>query len=193
MTTLNFVNVNPADLFNAKRVKITDSSEKAVETFVSKIDLELPEDIRNTLKTMILLSRTKGEKLKMTALKVTVKYLNEKLGLDKCQVFMKAFKDNGNSSLVYEVLNSDIADILKDIIEDYNLTESNISENYFNKLSYYTIISNFLKGKLNRCATCGKWTPVTYCSPECVHYDDLSDLDMTSISEEDFKENHSIS
>ena len=190
---LNFVNVNPVDLFNAKRVKITDSSEKATETFVSKIDLKLPEDIRNTLKTMILLNRTKGEKLKMTALKVTVKYLNEKLGLDKCQVFMSAFKNNGNSSLVYEVLNSDIADILKDIIEDYNLTESNISENYFNKLSYYTIISNFLKGKLNRCATCGKWTPVTYCSPECVHYDDLSDLDMTHISEEDFKENHSIS
>ena len=190
---LNFVNVNPVDLFNAKRVKITDSSEKATETFVSKIDLKLPEDIRNTLKTMILLNRTKGEKLKMTALKVTVKYLNEKLGLDKCQVFMSAFKNNGNSSLVYEVLNSDIADILKDIIEDYNLTENNISENYFNKLSYYTIISNFLKGKLNRCATCGKWTPVTYCSPECVHYDDLSDLDMTHISEEDFKENHSIS
>ena len=38
---LNFVNVNPADLFNAKRVKITDGSEKAVETFVSKIDLKL--------------------------------------------------------------------------------------------------------------------------------------------------------
>ena len=190
---LNFVNVNPVDLFNAKRVKITESAEKASETFVSKIDLELPDDIRNTLKTMILLSRTKGEKLKMTALKVTVKYLNEKLGLDKCQVFMSAFKNNGNSSLVYEVLNSDIADVLKDIIEDYNLTESNISENYFNKLSYYTIISNFLKGKLNKCATCGKWTPVTYCSPECVHYDDLSDLDMTSISEEEFKENHSIS
>lgn len=192
MTTLNFVNVNPADLFNAKRVKITDSAEKASETFVSKIDLELPDDIRNTLKTMILLNRNKGEKLKMTALKVTVKYLNEKLGLDKNQVFMSAFKNNCNSSLVYEVLNSDIADILKDIIEDYNLTESNISENYFNKLSYYTIISNFLKGKLNRCATCGKWTPVTYCSPECVHYDDLSDLDMTNISEEEFKENHSI-
>lgn len=192
MTTLNFVNVNPADLFNAKRVKITESAEKASETFVSKIDLELPDDIRNTLKTMILLNRNKGEKLKMSALKVTVKYLNEKLGLDKCQVFMSAFKNNGNSSLVYEVLNSDIADILKDIIEDYNLTENNISENYFNKLSYYTIISNFLKGKLNRCATCGKWTPVTYCSPECVHYDDLSDLDMTHISEEEFKENHSI-
>lgn len=189
---LNFVNVNPADLFNAKRVKITESAEKASETFVSKIDLELPDDIRNTLKTMILLNRNKGEKLKMSALKVTVKYLNEKLGLDKCQVFMSAFKNNGNSSLVYEVLNSDIADILKDIIEDYNLTENNISENYFNKLSYYTIISNFLKGKLNRCATCGKWTPVTYCSPECVHYDDLSDLDMTHISEEEFKENHSI-
>ena len=189
---LNFVNVNPADLFNAKRVKITESAEKATETFVSKIDLKLPEDIRNTLKTMILLSRTKGHKLKMTALKVTVKYLNEKLGLDKCQVFMSAFKNNGNSSLVYEVLNSDIADILKDIIEDYNLTENNISENYFNKLSYYTIISNFLKGKLNKCATCGKWTPVTYCSPECVHYDDLSDLDMTNITEEEFKENHSI-
>ena len=189
---LNFVNVNPADLFNAKRVKITDGSEKASETFVSKIDLKLTEDIRNTLKTMILLNRNKGEKLKMTALKVTVKYLNEKLGLDKCQVFMSAFKNNGNSSLVYEVLNSDIADILKDIIEDYNLTENNISENYFSKLSYYTIISNFLKGKLNRCATCGKWTPVTYCSPECVHYDDLSDLDMTNITEEEFKENHSI-
>ena len=192
MTTLNFVNVNPSDLTNAKRVKITESAEKASETFVSKIDLELPDDIRNTLKTMILLNRNKGEKLKMTALKVTVKYLNEKLGLDKNQVFMKAFKNNCNSSLVYEVLNSDIADILKDIIEDYNLTENNISENYFNKLSYYTIISNFLKGKLNRCATCGKWTPVTYCSPECVHYDDLSDLDMTNISEEEFKENHSI-
>lgn len=192
MNTLNFVNVNPADLFNAKRVKITESAEKASETFVSKIDLELPDDIRNTLKTMILLNRNKGEKLKMTALKVTVKYLNEKLGLDKNQVFMSAFKNNCNSSLVYEVLNSDIADILKDIIEDYNLTENNISENYFNKLSYYTIISNFLKGKLNRCATCGKWTPVTYCSPECVHYDDLSDLDMTHISEEEFKENHSI-
>ena len=192
MTTLNFVNVNPADLFNAKRVKITDSAEKASETFVSKIDLELPDDIRNTLKTMILFNRNKGEKLKMTALKVTVKYLNEKLGLDKNQVFMSAFKNNCNSSLVYEVLNSDIADILKDIIADYNLTESNISENYFNKLSYYTIISNFLKGKLNRCATCGKWTPVTYCSPECVHYDDLSDLDMTNITEEEFKENHSI-
>ena len=192
MTTLNFVNVNPSDLSKAKRVKITKTAEKASETFVSKIDLKLPDDIRNTLKTMILLNRNKGEKLKMTALKVTVKYLNEKLGLDKCQVFMKAFKNNSNSSLVYEVLNSDIADILKDIIEDYNLTENNISENYFNKLSYYTIISNFLKGKLNRCATCGKWTPVTYCSPECVHYDDLSDLDMTKNSEEEFKENHSI-
>ena len=192
MTTLNFVNVNPSDLSKAKRVKITKTAEKASETFVSKIDLKLPDDIRNTLKTMILLNRNKGEKLKMTALKVTVKYLNEKLGLDKCQVFMKAFKNNSNSSLVYEVLNSDIADILKDIIEDYNLTENNISENYFNKLSYYTIISNFLKGKLNRCATCGKWTPVTYCSPECVHYDDLSDLDMTKITEEEFKQNHSI-
>lgn len=189
---LNFVNVNPADLFNAKRVKITDSSEKAVETFVSKIDLKLTEDVRDTLKTMILLNRNKGEKFKMTALKVTVKYLNEKLGLDKYQVFMKAVKNNSNSSLVYEVLNSEIADILKDIIKDYNLTENNISVNYFNKLSYYTIISNFLKGKLNRCATCGKWTPVTYCSPECAHFDDLSDLDTTKISEEDFKENHSI-
>ena len=63
MTTLNFVNVNPSDLTNAKRVKITESAEKASETFVSKIDLELPDDIRNTLKTMILLNRNKGEKL----------------------------------------------------------------------------------------------------------------------------------
>ena len=80
---LNFVNVNPADLVNAKRVKITDGSEKAAETFVSKIDLKLTEDVRNTLKTMILLNRNKGEKFQMTALKVTVKYFNENLDFDK--------------------------------------------------------------------------------------------------------------
>ena len=192
MTTLNFVNVNPSDLSNAKRVKITTGAEKAVESIVSNIDLDISNDLLNTLKTMILLNRNKSEKIKLTALKVALKFLTKKTDLDERTIFMKMIKNIVNSSLVYETLNSDIGYILKDIIKDYSVIEENISENYFEKVSYYTIISEFLKGKLHECKTCGKWTPVTFCSPECAHYDDLSDLDMSSISEEEFKENHCI-
>ena len=188
---LNFVNVNPADLFNAKRVKITESVEKAVEKIISNSDLNLSSETRNTLKMMILLSRNKNEKIKLTALRVAVKFLS-KLGYSKSEILMKISKKNCNSSLVFDVLQSDIADVLNGIINEYSVVKDNISVNYLEKVSYYTILAEFLKGKLNRCATCGKWTPVTYCSPECVHYDDLSDLDTTNISEEEFKENHSI-
>lgn len=192
MTTLNFVNVNPSDLSNAKRVKITASAEKTVEKIISNSDLNLSSETRNTLKMMILLNRNKNEKIKLTALRVSLKFLTKKTDLDERTIFMKMIKNIVNSSLVYEILNSDIGYILKDIIKDYSVIKENISVNYFEKISYYTILSEFLKGKLHECKTCGKWTPVTYCSVECVHYDDLSDLDDTSITEEELKQNHSI-
>ena len=191
MTTLNFVNVNPSDLTHAKRVKITKGAEDTVETFISKTDLKLTPELKNTLKTMILLNRTKGEKIKLTSLKVTVKYL-AKLGLPENSVFMKAVKNIANSALVLEVMNSDLSDLLKEIIGNYGVVESNISKNYYAKVSYYTIIAEFLKGKLNKCETCGKWTPVRFCSNECVHYDDLSDLKDTEISETEFENNHGL-
>lgn len=191
MTTLNFVNVNPSDLTHAKRVKITKGAEDSVETFISKTDLKLTPELKNTLKTMILLNRTKGEKIKLTALKVTVKHL-AKLGLPENFVFMKAVKNIANSALVLEVMNSDLAGLLKEIIGNYGVVESNISKNYYAKVSYYTIIAEFLKGKLNKCETCGKWTPVRFCSNECVHYDDLSDLKDTEISETEFEHNHGL-
>ena len=191
MNTLNFVNVNPSVLSKAKRVKITASAEKAVEKIISNSDLNLSSETRNTLKMMILLSRNKNEKIKLTALRVAVKFLY-KLGYSKSEIFMKIFKKNGNSSLVFDVLHSEIADVLNGIINKYSVVKDNISVNYFEKVSYYTILAEFLKGKLQTCKTCGKWTPVTYCSVECVHYDDLSDLDNTSITEEELKQNHGI-
>ena len=191
MTTLNFVNVNPSDLSNAKRVKITESAEKTVEKIISNSDLNLSSETRNTLKMMILLNRNKNEKIKLTALRVAVKFLS-KLGYSKSEIFMKISKKNCNSSVVFDVLQSDIADVLNGIINEYSVVKENISVNYFKNVSYYTILAEFLKGKLHKCKTCGKWTPVTYCSVECVHYDDLSDLNDTSISEEEFKQNHSI-
>lgn len=192
MTTLNFVNVNPSDLTHAKRVKITKGAEDSVESFISKIDLKLTPELKNSLKTMILLNRTKGEKIKLTALKVTVKYLTKRFGLSENFVFMNVVKNIANSALVLEVMNSDLSDLLKEIIGNYGVVESNISKNYYAKVSYYTIIAEFLKGKLNKCETCGKWTPVRFCSNECVHYDDLSDLKDTEISETDFEHNHSL-
>lgn len=121
MNTLNFVNVNPKDLFNAKRVKITTGAEKAVESIVSNIDLDISDDLLKTLKTMILLNRNKNEKIKLTALKVALKFLTKKTDLDERTIFMKMIKNIVNSSLVYETLNSDIGYILKDIIKDYNV------------------------------------------------------------------------
>ena len=191
MNTLNFVNVNPSVLSKAKRVKITASAEKAVEKIISNSDLNLSSETRNTLKMMILLSRNKNEKIKLTALRVAVKFLS-KLGYSKSEILMKICKKNCNSSLVFDVLQSDIADVLNGIINEYSVVKDNISVNYLEKISYYTILAEFLKGKLHQCKTCGKWTPVTYCSVECVHYDDLSDLNDTSITEEDFKHNHNI-
>ena len=94
--------------------------------------------------------------------------------------------------MVFDALHSDIADVLNGIINEYSVVKGNISENYFKNVSYYSILATFFKGRLHRCKTCGKWTPVTYCSVECVHYDDLSDLDNTSITEEEFKQNHGI-
>lgn len=191
MTTLNFVNVNPSDLSKAKRVKITASAEKAVEKIISNSDLNLSSETRNTLKIMILLNRNKNEKIKLTALRVAVKFLS-KLGYSKSEILMKISKKNCNSSLVFDVLQSGIADVLNGIINEYSVVKGNISVNYFKNVSYYTILATFLKGKLHRCKTCGKWTPETYCSVECVHYDDLSDLNDTSITEEEFKHNHDI-
>ena len=191
MNTLNFVNVNPSVLSKAKRVKITASAEKAVEKIISNSDLNLSSETRNTLKMMILLSRNKNEKIKLTALRVAVKFLS-KLGYSKSEILMKICKKNCNSSLVFDVLQSDIADVLNGIINEYSVVKDNISVNYLEKISYYTILAEFLKGKLHQCKTCGKWTPVTYCSVECVHYDDLSDLNDTSITEEELKQNHSI-
>lgn len=188
---LNFVNVNPSVLSKGKRVKITPSAEKAVEKIISNSDLNLSSETRNTLKMMILLSRNKNEKIKLTALRVAVKFLS-KLGYSKSEILMKICKKNCNSSVVFDVLHSDIADVLNGIINEYSVVKDNISVNYFKAVSYYTILASFLKGQLHRCKTCGKWTLVTYCSPECVHYDDLSDLDNTSITEEEFKQNHGI-
>ena len=186
---LNFVNVNPSVLSKAKRVKITASAEKTVEKIISNSDLNLSSETRNTLKMMILLSRNKNEKIKLTALRVAVKFLS-KLGYSKSEIFMKISKKNCNSSVVFDVLQSDIADVLNGIINEYSVVKDNISVNYLEKISYYTILAEFLKGKLHQCKTCGKWTPVTYCSVECVHYDDLSDLNDTSITEEELKQNH---
>ena len=191
MTTLNFVNVNPSDLSKAKRVKITAPVEKTVERIISNADLNLSSETRNTLKMMILLNRNKNEKIKVTALRVAVKFLS-KLGYSKSEILMKFLKKNGNSSVVFDALHSDIADVLNGIINEYAVVKDNISVNYFKNVSYYSILATFFKGRLNRCKTCGKWTPVTYCSVECVHYDDLSDLDNTSITEEEFKKNHGI-
>ena len=191
MTTLNFVNVNPLVLSKAKRVKITAPVEKTVEKIISNANLNLSSETRNTLKMMILLSRNKNEKIKVTALRVAVKFLS-KLGYSKSEILMKFLKKNGNSSVVFDALHSDIADVLNGIINEYAVVKDNISVNYFKNVSYYSILATFFKGRLNRCKTCGKWTPVTYCSVECVHYDDLSDLDNTSITEEEFKKNHDI-
>ena len=191
MNTLNYVNVNPSVLSKAKRVKITASAEKAVEKIILNSDLNLSSETRNTLKMMILLSRNKNEKIKLTALRVAVKFLS-KLGYSKSEILMKICKKNCNSSLVFDVLQSDIADVLNGIINEYSVVKDNISVNYLEKISYYTILAEFLKGKLHQCKTCGKWTPVTYCSVECVHYDDLSDLNDTSITEEELKQNHGI-
>ena len=191
MNTLNFVNVNPSVLSKAKRVKITAPVEKAVEKIILNSDLNLSSETRNTLKMMILLSRNKNEKIKLTALRVAVKFLS-KLGYSKSEILMKICKKNCNSSLVFDVLQSDIADVLNGIINEYSVVKDNISVNYLEKISYYTILAEFLKGKLHQCKTCGKWTPVTYCSVECVHYDDLSDLNDTSIAEEELKQNHGI-
>lgn len=176
--TFDFVNVNPSDLTNAKRVKITKGAENIVETFVSNIDLNLTPEEKNTLKTMILLNRNKDEKIKLTALKVAIKYLSKHFDFKEGFVFMKVVKKSVNSALVLEVMNSDIAYILKEIIKIHKVVEDNISKNYYAKVSYYTIIAEFLKGKLHECETCGKWTPVRFCSNECVHFDDLSDLDI---------------
>lgn len=191
MTTLNFVNVNPLVLSKAKRVKITAPVEKTVERIISNADLNLSSETRNTLKMMILLNRNKNEKIKVTALRVAVKFLS-KLGYSKSEILMKFLKKNGNSSVVFDALHSDIADVLNGIINEYSVVKGNISENYFKNVSYYSILATFFKGRLHRCKTCGKWTPVTYCSVECVHYDDLSDLDNTAITEEEFKQNHGI-
>ena len=188
---LNFVNVNPLVLSKAKRVKITVPVEKTVERIISNSDLNLSSETRNTLKMMILLNRNKNEKIKLTALRVAVKFLS-KLGYSKSEIFMKICKKNCNSSVVFDVLQSDIADVLNGIINEYSVVKGNISENYFKNVSYYSILATFFKGRLHRCKTCGKWTPVTYCSVECVHYDDLSDLDNTVITEEEFKQNHGI-
>ena len=188
---LNFVNVNPLVLSKAKRVKITVPVEKTVERIISNSDLNLSSETRNTLKMMILLNRNKNEKIKLTALRVAVKFLS-KLGYSKSEIFMKICKKNCNSSVVFDVLQSDIADVLNGIINEYSVVKDNISVNYFKNVSYYSILATFFKGRLHRCKTCGKWTPVTYCSVECVHYDDLSDLDNTVITEEEFKQNHGI-
>ena len=53
MNTLNFVNVNPSDLTHAKRVKITKGAENSVESFISKIDLELTPELKNSLKKVL--------------------------------------------------------------------------------------------------------------------------------------------
>ena len=87
MTTLNFVNVNPLVLSKAKRVKITAPVEKTVERIISNADLNLSSETRNTLKIMILLNRNKNEKIKVTALRVAVKFLS-KLGYSKLEILM---------------------------------------------------------------------------------------------------------
>lgn len=88
--------------------------------------------------------------------------------MDELQALKCIFRRYGNTSLLQKFMHCEkYRDVFQELINDNQLTEDNISEKYFNSVSYYTILVHFLKGRLNKCVVCGKWTLNTCCSIAC--------------------------
>ena len=187
MNTFNeSVLVNPSDLANAKRVRITSSNRNVIEKFINNLDITLKESDKNTLAQMILLNKSKKEKLKTTGIRIAMKFLVDRHIVDtKEKALFITFKKNGNVAVLVDLLNSPEKDFVNSVFKNANFVPENISQSFVEHVNMWAIKSLFLKGAMHPCARCGKYTLLKYCSVQCVHYDDLSDIQDTSISVND--------
>lgn len=191
MNTFNeSVLVNPSNLANAKRVRITQSNINAIAKFIANCDITLKESDKNILAQMILLNKNKKEKLKTTAIRITMKFLVDKHIVDtKKDALFISFKKNGNVAVLIDLLNSTEKDFINDVFKNAALVPENISKAFIKQVNMWAIKSLFLKGLMHPCERCGKYTPLRYCSVQCVHYDDLSDIKLdASISVDEMLE-----
>ena len=188
MNTFNeSVLVNPSDLFNSKRVRITQSHRNTIAKFIDNFDITLKESDKNTLAEMILLNKSKKEKLKTTGIRIAMKFLVDRHIVDtKEKALFVSYKKNGNVAVLIDLLNSPEKDFINDVFKNADFVPENISQSFVEHVNIWAIKSLFLKGAMHPCARCGKYTLLKYCSVQCVHYDDLSDLKLdTSIDVND--------
>lgn len=192
MNTFNeSVLVNPSDLTNTKRVRITTSNRNVIEKFINNLDITLKESDKNTLTQMILLNKSKKEKLKTTGIRIAMKFLVDRHIVDtKEKALFITFKKNGNVAVLVDLLNSPEKDFVNCVFKNANFVPENISQSFVEHVNMWAIKSLFLKGAMHPCARCGKYTLLKYCSVQCVHYDDLSDIQDTSISVNDLLKNN---
>lgn len=98
----------------------------------------------------------------------TYDYLTENKNLSPLEAFKGIFKYYGNVNLLQKFIGCEkYKHSIEQIVEDNNVKKENISEKHFNSVGYQTILTQFLKGKLNKCQICGKYTLNTYCSIAC--------------------------
>ena len=178
MNTFNeSVLVNPSNLANAKRVRITQSNRNTIDKFIDNFDITLKESDKNTLAQMILLNKSKNEKLKTTGIRIAMKFLVDRHIVDtKEKALFISFKKNGNVAVLVDLMNSPEKDFINNVFKNANFVPENISQSFVEHVNMWAIKSLFLKGAMHPCARCGKYTLLKYCSVQCVHYDDLSDL-----------------
>lgn len=194
MNTFNeSVLVNPSDLSKSKRVRITQSQRNTVAKFIDNFDITLKESDKNTLAQMILLNKSKKEKLKTTGIRIAMKFLVDRHIVDtKEKALFVSFKKNGNVAVLVDLLNSPEKDFINDIFKNANFVPENISQSFAQQVNKWALKALFLKGAMHPCARCGKYTilKLKYCSVQCVHYDDLSDLKLdTSVDVNDILDN----
>lgn len=180
MNTFNeSVLVNPSDLANTKRVKITQANRNAIAKFIDNLDITLKESDKNILAQMILLNKNKKEKLKTTGIRIAMKFLVDRHIVDtKEKALFITFKKNGNVAVLVDLLNSPEKDFVNCVFKNANFVPENISQSFVEHVNMWAIKSLFLKGAMHPCARCGKYTLLKYCSVQCVHYDDLSDIPL---------------
>lgn len=95
-------------------------------------------------------------------------YQVQELNYQPLESIHNIFKYYGNVNLLMKWLSiPEYKNILEKIFKDNNVNKDNISESHFNSVGYYTILTQFLKGKLHPCKVCGKYTLNTYCSIKC--------------------------
>lgn len=129
-----------------------------------KNNLNLTDDYINYMFEHIEKSTDGKKKIMFT----TYDYLIENLNYTPYQALSGIFKYYGNVNLLQKFINCEkYKDTINKVIDDYNVKKDNISEKHFNSVGYYTILTQFLKGKMDKCPVCGKYTLNTYCSIAC--------------------------